>query len=82
MPKCKMFLESVAPYLIVKKSQAVLLMDYINKNPFIRGSKKLSDEVMNSRQRIYISMKMLNDYREKKASIVIKKRRNNAIILG
>lgn len=67
--RCKPFLEKIIPYLKIKKDRAELLLEYINNNPFKRGSNKLSQEILISRERYYYKMKKLNSERSVKSNL-------------
>jgi hypothetical protein len=67
--KCLPALESLIPYLVIKKQRAVFLRDYIIDNPFVRGSNPLDDSIVASRERAYIKMRSFNDYPETKATL-------------
>ena len=75
---CKPLLESLINFLILKKERAIFLLNFINKNPFIRGSKKLSNEILRDRENDYIKMKFLNDQRESLYNISLKYARKNS----
>lgn len=68
-PKCKPFLEKIIPYLRIKKERANALLDYINENPFKRGSRKLDKEVIARRERAYIKIRCMNDARNVNESL-------------
>jgi hypothetical protein len=59
--RCQPFLESVIPYLEIKKERAEFLLDYIKRNPFKRGSNRLDPGVVASRERDYLKMQEFND---------------------
>lgn len=75
---CKPLLQSLVNFLILKKDRAQLLLDFIEKNPFIRGSNKLSEEILKDREADYIKMKFLNDQREVRFNISIRNSRVNS----
>jgi|GEM_PF-1125975 len=54
-------LEKLIPYLVIKKDRAVLLLDFINNNPFERG-KILSPEILRQREKAYLEIVQLNDW--------------------
>lgn len=59
-PKCIPFLKSMVPYIIGKRKQVDLLIKYIEQNPFVRGSNKLSQDILREREKIYLKMQQLN----------------------
>lgn len=59
-PKCVPFLEQIIPYLIVKQLRAKFLLDYLQKNPFVRGSNKLKDHVLARREKAFLKMRLYN----------------------
>jgi len=59
--QCMPALESLIPYLIVKKQRATLLRDFITDNPFIRGSNRLTNDVLLRREKSYLKMKEFNE---------------------
>jgi hypothetical protein len=75
---CKPFLEALIPYLIIKRERAEFLLSFVNRNPFIRGSNKLSKEIIASREYDYIQMKLLNDQRENTYNISLRYARRNS----
>lgn len=58
--QCKPFLEMIIPYLKLKQQRAQILLDYINDHPFIRGSRKISDDVLFEREKVWTKMQQLN----------------------
>ncbi len=58
---CLPFLDKVIPYLIVKQERAKFLKEYIERNPFKRGSNKLSDDILLKRESDYLKMRQFND---------------------
>lgn len=60
---CLPFLEKIIPYLVIKKERAEFLRDYILRNPFKRGSGKLSDDILQNRESDYMKMRSFNDRR-------------------
>lgn len=76
---CKPFLETLIPYLIIKRERAEFLLSFINRNPFVRGSNKLSKEIIASREHDYIQMKLLNDHRESNYNISLRYARRNSL---
>lgn len=58
--QCKPFLERIIPYLKLKKDRAEILLKYIEENPFVRGSRKISDDVLYKREKVWIKMHELN----------------------
>lgn len=76
--KCAPFLESIIPYLIIKKERAAFLLSFIEKNPFIRGSNKLSPDILYDRECDYIKMKLMNDQRESTYNISLRYARKNS----
>lgn len=75
---CTPFLKAIIPYLIIKKERASFLLSFIENNPFIRGSNKLSNDVLASREHSYITMKLLNDKRESNYNISLRHARKNS----
>lgn len=59
--RCLPLLEVVIPYLRIKKERAQYLKDYIVNNPFMRGSNKLSDQLLAQREKAYLKMRKFND---------------------
>ncbi len=59
--KCMPALENLIPYLIVKKQRAIHLRNFITDNPFIRGSNRLTDDVLLRREKSYLKMKEFNE---------------------
>ncbi len=53
----------VLDYLILKKERAEYLIRYIATNPFIRGSVRLTQEVLDQREKSYAEMIRFNDER-------------------
>lgn len=77
-PNCKPFLESIKPFLIIKRDRAIFLLSFMEKNPFNRSSIKLSQEIIDSRDLDYAHMKSLNDKRDSNYKISIKHSRKNS----
>lgn len=69
-PNCLPFLETMIPYLEIKKERAEFLKDFIIKNPFKRGSIPLSPEVLATRENDYFKMQKFNDERTFKRTLV------------
>jgi hypothetical protein len=67
-PSCFPFLDKIIPYLVIKKERAEFLRDYLLRNPFKRGSNKLSDEILQSRESDYFKMRSFNDHRSSTCS--------------
>jgi hypothetical protein len=59
--RCLPALAKIIPYLVVKQERASFLRDYIFQNPFIRGSKRLSEDVLARREEAHLKMKAFND---------------------
>lgn len=59
--KCLPLLESIIPYLIIKRKRAEFLRDYIIDNPFIRGSNRLDADTLMNREKSYLKMRSFND---------------------
>lgn len=59
--RCLPFLKSIKDFLKIKKERCDLLIDYIENNPFKRGSVPLSSDVVERREEIYKKMRLLND---------------------
>lgn len=68
-------LESVIPYLVVKKQRAEFLRNYIINNPFNRGSNKLPDSLLSSRERAHIKMRSFNDNADINGQLLSKQKR-------
>lgn len=77
--KCLPFLETIIPYLIIKKERALFLRDYIINNPFIRGSNRLSDSALMNRERAYIKMRSFNDNPDVNGELYSKSKRNDSM---
>lgn len=58
--KCKPFLEKIIPYLKLKQERAQILLDYIEAHPFKRGSRKISQDVLYEREKVWTKMLTLN----------------------
>ena len=58
--KCLPFLEKLIPYLVIKKERAQFLRDFIEENPFVRGSNRLDSETLYMRESSYIKMMGFN----------------------
>lgn len=58
--RCKPFLECIIPYLKLKQERAQILLDYINAHPFVRGSRKISQDVLYDREKVWAKMLQLN----------------------
>jgi hypothetical protein len=54
------FLNHVKKYLVIKNERAEFLFEFINNNPFIRGSNRLSDEKLSSREFCHMKMMEFN----------------------
>jgi hypothetical protein len=76
--KCLPVLEDLIPYLIIKKERAKHLRDYIITNPFIRGSNRLSDELLAQREKAYLKMRSFNDYPCVKGDLRSKFKKNDS----
>lgn len=63
-------------FLVVKKDRANYLLRYIQENPFVRGSVRLSDEILERREKAYLEMVRLNDERTWTKTIESSKRRH------
>ncbi len=57
---CKEFLKGISKFLVYKKERAQILLEYIDKNPFVRG-KTLSPTQIMEREKYYIRLCTLND---------------------
>lgn len=53
-------IRDLMPYLVIKRDRAKFLLEYMEKNPFVRGSRRLSQEVLDTREKSYIRMMTLN----------------------
>lgn len=60
---CIDFVNKIIPYLEIKKDRAEFLLQYMMKNPFLRGKGKLEDEVLKQREMDYLKMRSFNDER-------------------
>lgn len=58
---CTPFLDKIIPFLVVKQERAKFLRDYIEKNPFKRGSNRLSLELLAQREKDYWKMREFNE---------------------
>ena len=58
---CLPFLEKIIPHLVVKQERAKFLKEFISKNPFKRGSNKLSEDILMNRESDYLKMRQFND---------------------
>jgi len=61
--QCLPFLKSISPYLQNKSKQAVELIDFVEKNQFVRG-KRLSDDDKINRDQKWLLIKNLNSNRD------------------
>ena len=59
--QCTIVLQKLCNFLVIKKERAQFLKTYIEQNPFIRGSKRLSQDVLNEREFAYRKMRALNE---------------------
>lgn len=75
--KCYPFLQEIVPFLIVKKEQAQTLIDYLDENPFIRGSRGLEQHVIERRMKTYLKMQQLNSMPHPASFMIPKKRKNS-----
>jgi len=57
---CKEFIKKVSQFLVYKKERAKLLLEYIEKNPFVRG-KILSTDQIADREKYHVKLALLND---------------------
>lgn len=73
--KCLPILESIIPYLVVKKQRASYLRDYIIENPFIRGSNRLDNALLMSREKAYLKMRSFNDFPSTNSELLSKSKR-------
>lgn len=62
--KCKPFLEQIIPFLKIKKERAESILNYIDNNPFVRGSNKLDSDLIIKREREYQKIKKMNEERK------------------
>ncbi len=58
--RCLPFLEETISHLIIKQERAIFLRNFIIDNPFVRGSNKLSHELLARREKAYIKMLTFN----------------------
>lgn len=77
-PTCLPFLESIIPYLIVKRTRAEFLRDYIIDNPFIRGSNRLDNLTLMKREKSYLKMRSFNDNPNTSEQLLSKSKRINS----
>lgn len=61
---CLPFLESIIPWLVLKKERAEFLKDFILKNPASKGSSGTPKETLEYREQAYLKMKNFNDFRD------------------
>jgi hypothetical protein len=57
---CRRFLEEISKFLVYKKERAELLLEYIQKNEFVRG-KVLTNDELKEREKYHVRMAFLND---------------------
>lgn len=76
--KCKPFLDSIIPFLVIKKQRAQLLRDYILNNPFMRGAGKINDETLFNRERSYLKMLSFNQNPNTSGELLNKSKRKNS----
>ncbi len=57
---CKEFLRNVSRFLVYKKERAEVLLEYIDKNPFVRGKTLTQDQIID-REKYHVKMASLND---------------------
>jgi hypothetical protein len=74
---CLPFLNKIIPYLVIKKERAEFLRNYILKNPPNRGSKKISEEILQDRESDYFKMRSFNDHRSSTCSFSKQCKKNN-----
>lgn len=58
--QCIEVLNKISSFLVLKKERAEFLLEYILRNPFKRGSNKLSEEILTQREIDYRKMKEFN----------------------
>ncbi len=75
--RCKPFLEQIIPFLKIKQDRAQEILDFINENPFVRGSRRLDEEILLRRERAYRKIRAMNQ--EKRSAS--KKRRKEIPLL-
>jgi len=61
-PMCLPFLEKIIPYLVIKRERAIFLKEFIINNPRA-GRIKLSEEILQNKEKDYIKMRSFNDSR-------------------
>jgi hypothetical protein len=76
--KCLPVLEDIIPYLIIKQERATYLRDYIIDNPFMRGSNRLDDSILMSREKAYLKMRSFNDKASTKGELLSKSKRKDS----
>jgi hypothetical protein len=58
---CAPFLDKIIPFLVVKQDRAKFLREYIERNPFKRGSNRLTPEILFEREKDYWKMREFNE---------------------
>lgn len=71
-------LESVIPYLVMKKERALFLRNYIVNNPFKRGSNRLSDDELRVREKAYLVMRNFNNNPSSNGNLYTKSKRKTS----
>jgi len=71
---CYPFLTGITEYLHNKHDQAQQLISFIEENPFVRG-KKLTDEDLIYREKIYTKIKSLNASRDMSSRLKVTKKK-------
>lgn len=73
----KPVLERLIPFLKIKQDRATFLLEFINEQPFVRGQ-RMSDEKLIARERAYLKMINLNDWKSLDNNISTKLARGNS----
>ena len=68
----RMFLETIIPYLKVKKERAQFLLNFMNDNEFKRGI-NLTDDVLQKREKAYLKMLNFNNVKFINKKIISKR---------
>lgn len=72
---CFPFLERIVPYLVIKKERAEFLLSYLKDNPALKtGGIRLSDDVLEKRDKAYLAMRSLNQKRYPHGKLSVQRR--------
>jgi len=66
---CFPFLDSIIPYLVIKKERAELLLLFCLNHEFKRGSNPLEKNVLLEREKLYLKIKDMNSYPDTNGSL-------------